>query len=75
MQAESVYLPIKETAMVINKKATMKKYYSKPTTESIRLHPGILLAVSDGITVTISGYQPSGDDNDGFSQVSVLESH
>ena len=53
----------------------MKKYYSKPTTESIRLHPGILLAVSDGITVTISGYQPSGDDNDGFSQVSVLESH
>ena len=45
----------------------MKKNYSKPTTESIRLHSGILLAVSDSFTVTMSGYQQS-DENDGFSQ-------
>ena len=49
----------------------MKKKYSKPTMKSIRLHFGILLSGSnDGITATMSGYQPSDDEGDGFSQES-----
>ena len=49
----------------------MKKNYRKPTLKAMPLNLGSpLLTVSDnsGFKATISGYQQSDDESDGFSQ-------
>lgn len=52
----------------------MKRYYTKPTIETVPLNmdrPLLAGSVEEGIDATISGYQSSEDDNDGFSQESL----
>ena len=51
----------------------MIRNYSKPTIKSVKQNlESLLLSGSEenGIKVTISGYQSSDDDSDGFSQES-----
>jgi hypothetical protein len=49
----------------------MKKYYRKPTLKAMPLNLGspLLTASNDGgFKATMSGYQQSDDESDGFSQ-------
>jgi hypothetical protein len=52
----------------------MKRYYTKPTIEAVPLtmeRPLLAGSVEEGVNATISGYQSSEDDSDGFSQESL----
>ncbi len=52
----------------------MKRYYTKPTVEAVPLtmdRPLLAGSVEEGVNATISGYQSSEDDSDGFSQESL----